>query len=194
MFKTLFISSFLLASVYCDPTDFEDKEALQLALENSGALLEPPKEVYNKIHKDLAAIRLRFPIVTPVKHLPDFAVGKIVCQKFAKESATKLNDSEFGPIKENRNETTDSDEITFEKPYNSPALIKVLEDKKLVTDCDVEKVHPSTHITVGLDSHYTFQKGSGICGPGCHSLSVRKWTFAVHHEEVVLVSDSHTGF
>jgi len=194
MFKAIFISSFLLASVYCDLKDFEDKEALQLAVENSGALLEPPKEVYDKIHKDLAAIRLRFPIVTPVKHLPNFAVGKIVCQKFTKESATKLNDSEFGPIKEHRNETSDSDEITFEKPYNSPALIKALEEKKLVTDCAVEIVHPKTHITVGLDSHYTFQKGSGVCTAGCHSLKVRKWTFAVHHEEVVLVSDTSSGF
>jgi hypothetical protein len=86
-----------------------------------------------------------------------------VCQKFTKESATKLNDSEFGPIKEHRNETTDSDEITFEKPYNSPALIKALEEKKLVTDCAVVKVNPKTHITVGLDSQdLLFRKGQAF--------------------------------
>ncbi len=85
--------------------DFADKEALLLAQEKTGALLEPPKEVYEKIHKDFTAIRKAYPVLSNVFHQPNYAVSHIACQKFIKEMADKLNASEFVPIKEKRNGT-----------------------------------------------------------------------------------------
>jgi hypothetical protein len=192
MFKTLFISSFLLASVYCDIKDFDDEEALLLAQEKSGALLEPPKEVYEKIHKDLAAIRKAFPAVANVHHQPHYGPNIIICQKFTKEMSTKLNASEFGPIKEERLKILDIQFITFKKPYNMPALIKVLKKKGLVTGCEVNGTFGrSASITVGADNTYIFYKGSGDCPAGC--INKHFWTFKVDADNVTLVKETGNG-
>jgi hypothetical protein len=192
MFKTLFISIFLLASVYCDIKDFDDKEALLLAQEKSGALLEPPKEVYEKIHKDLAAIRKAFPAVANVHHQPHYAVGHIICHKLTKEMSDKLNASEFGPIKERTIGTLDYEVITFENPYNMPALIKVLAEKGLATGCSVDRmIGGSASITVGADNTYIFYKGSGDCPAGC--INKHYWTFKVDEDNVTLVKETGNG-
>ncbi len=191
MFKTFLIFT-ICVSVYCQLSGFEDTEALQIAQEKSGAVLEPPKEVYEKIHKDLAAIRKAFPVVADVRHHPNFAAGSIICQKFTKDSATALNDSEFGPIKENRMESLDYDVITFSKPYNSQALIKVLAEKKLATNCSVNRIiGGSSQVTVGVDNTYTFYKGSGDCMAGC--INKHYWTFSVQEEKVTLVKETGNG-
>jgi hypothetical protein len=200
MFITLFFPTFLLASVSIillsskslisqyDIKDFDDEEAL-LAQEKSSALLEPPKEVYEIIHKDLAAIRKAFPAVANVHHQPHFGPNKIICQKFTKEMSTKLNVSEFGPIKEKRLEFLDIQFITFKKPYNMPALIKVLEEKGLATGCEVNHtIGGSASIIVGVDNTYTFYKGWGDCPAGC--INDHYWTFKVDADKVTLVKET----
>jgi hypothetical protein len=178
-----------LASVYCDIKDFDDKEALLLAQEKSGALLEPPKEVYEKIHKDLPAIRKAFPAVANVHHQPDYGSNIIICQNFTKEMSTKLKASEFGPIKEQRLEFLDIQFITFKKPYNMPALIKVLKEKGLATGCEANgEIGGSTSITVGADNTYTFYKGWGDCPSGC--INEHYWTFKVDEDNVTLVKET----
>jgi len=192
MFKILLISTLLSATAYCELLGFEDTEALLIAQEKSGALLEPPKEVYEKIHKDLAAIRKAFPVVANVKHHSPYVAGRITCQKFTKDAATKLNDSEFGPITEHRMEMSDYDVITFSKPYNSPKLIQVLAEKGLATQCSVDRlIGISSQVSVGPDNTYVFYKGSGDCPAGC--INKHFWTFSVKDETVTLVKETGNG-
>jgi len=171
---------------------FENNEALVIAQEKSGALLEPPKEVYEKVHKDLAAIRKAFPVVANVMHQSPYVAGKIICQKFTKDAATKLNASEFGPITEYKYKFIDYSVITFSKPYNSPKLIQILAEKGLANHCSDDKYFGgSSQISVGPDNTYVFYKGSGDCPAGC--INKHYWTFSVKDDKVTLVNETGNG-
>ncbi len=145
-----------------DLIGYEDSEALHLSQKISGALLEPPKELYDKIHNDLSAIRKAFPIVADVRHQLNYSFGKIICMNFS---------------------------ITFKKPYNPKALIKVLTEKEFVTDCEADDTFGiSSQIIVGPDDSYKFWKGWGDVPSGC--IHKHYWTFSVKEGNIILVNET----
>ena len=170
-----------------------DTEATFMALEKASALLEPPKELYQQIHTDLAVIRANYPNVTDIKYVSNWVPGKVLCNQLADTDVKKLNDSEFGPIKEERNSHYTA--LTFAKPYNTPVLINKLKENGLLEDgheCRVDGiVDGNSNIIYNYDKTYTFHKS---LGDDCALTCVDKyyWTFRVENGTALLVKESRT--
>ena len=120
MFKTVLLVTFLVSAAMADLKDYPDREAFLVARDDEITLLEPNKELYQTIVKELAAIRKALPVLAHIHFVPLLAPGKLICNK--KISLEELNRSSLGPISvENigHNESL----ITFTKPYNPAVLI-----------------------------------------------------------------------
>ena len=169
-----------------------DTEATFMALEKASALLDPPKELYQQIHSDLAVIRSSFANVSDVKYVSNWVPGKILCNSIGESSTKALNQSEFGPIKEDRSEHYTA--LMFAKPYNTPVLINKLKEMGLLEDshdCRVDGIiDGKSNIIYNYDKTYTFHKGLGDCAVTC--ADKHYWTFEVKNGTAVLLNESQT--
>jgi len=189
--KSLLVSIVLmLITVKCYA--FNDTEAKFMALEKASALLEPPKELYQQIHSDLALIRKSHPIVADIKYVSNWVPGKLLCNQITDTGIKKLNDSEFGPIREER--TPHYIAISFVKAYNTPVLINKLKENALLSDsfdCRVDGIiGGNSNIIYNYDKSYTFHKGLGDCLVTC--VNKHYWTFSVKNGTAILNNESKT--
>jgi len=169
-----------------------DTEAMFLAVEKASALLDPPKELYQQIHSDLAVIRSSFTNVSDIRYVSNWVPGKILCNQINDLAVKNLNVSEFGPIKEDR--TPHYTALIFSKPYNTPVLINKLKEKGLLEDsfdCRVDGIiDGKSNIIYNYDKSYTFHKGIGDCQVTC--VDKHYWTFEVKNGTAILIKESQT--
>ena len=173
--------------------DFADRDAFFLAQISNQSLLEPPKDLYEKIHKDLDMIRKAYPVLKHIRVVPDMEPGKIICNEGI--DLNKLNSSEFGPIKV---EGIGHKErlITFNKPYNSNQLLYILVNdygipKAQYKSCgSVERIGGRTQIT-RIDFEifdepdkfeYMFTEGSVDCFVKCRRS--HKWFININKGKI----------
>jgi len=189
----LFILGFVyLLSLIVKCFGHNDTEAMAMAVEKASALLDPPKELYQQIHSDLAVIRSSFTNVSDIKYISNWVPGKVLCNQINDLDLKKLNDSEFGPIKEDR--TSHYTAIIFSKPYNTPVLINKLKENGLLEDshdCRVDGIiDGKSNIIYNYDKTYTFHKGMGDCEVTC--VDKHYWTFEVKNGTAILLKESQT--
>ncbi len=169
-----------------------DTEATFMALEKASALLEPPKELYQQIHSDLAVIRSSFTNVSDVKYVSNWVPGKILCNQIDDSAVKNLNQSEFGPIKGDRSSHYTA--LIFTKPYNTPVLINKLKENGLLEDsfdCRVDGIiDGKSNIIYNYDKTYTFHKNLGDCAVTC--ADKHYWTFEVKNGTAILIKESET--
>ena len=169
-----------------------DREATFMALEKASALLEPPKELFQQIHSDLAVIRSSFGNVSDVRYVSNWVPGKLLCNRIDVRAVHKVNASEFGPVKEDRSEHYTA--LTFAKPYNTPVLINKLKENGLLEDafdCRVDGIiDGKSNIIYNYDKTYTFHKNLGDCALTC--AAKHYWTFEVKNGTAILIKESKT--
>ena len=122
------ISVIAFACVVCDLKDFPDRDAFFLAQYWNESVLEPSKQSYDQVVKELSAVRKAYPEVKDIHLHPTIVPGKIFCFNI---DLRKLNDSkEFGPIRvEGVGQQVLGHErllITFTKPFNPTVLDPIL--------------------------------------------------------------------
>lgn len=193
-----------MTSVLCDLKDFPDSDAFFIAQKSTRSLLEPPKELYDQIVKELSAVKKAYPEISALHYEAVQVPGKLICFNIALQ---KLNDSkEFGPIRVEGigTEKLDYPEvmITFTKPYHPEKLESVLtsqfgdqwENKTLTSGCrSVTHWGPKSQIQRSQQlgpngkpslTHYYFIVGSGNCFvPGVVQCEHTKhWMFEIDAE------------
>lgn len=173
-------------------TAIMDREATYMALEKASALLEPPKELFQQIHSDLAVIRSSFANVSDIKYVSNWVPGKLLCKQMNERAVQRLNQSEFGPVKEDRTEHYTA--LTFAKPYNTPVLINKLKENGLLEDsyeCRVDGIiDGKSNIIYNYDKTFTFHKNLGDCALTC--ADKHYWTFEVKNGTAILIKESET--
>lgn len=173
--------------------EFPDQEAAILALETSGELL-PPEDLYNQIHADLAAIRLAYPDMNMVTHMPPWTPGELevtltpeAMDQYKKGEYHGLDalNAEYGPVDIDAYDTCLV--LRFTQPYH-PSVLAVHYGKA----DGVSRVGPvytigdGSHITVSLP-HYGFSFGWGDCPAGC--IYRHYWDYTVVDGSVTLVKE-----
>lgn len=163
----------------------EVSEAQQIALESSGELLAP-ESLFQRIEKDLAAIRAQYPAVAEVTHTHKWQPGKLIIQNVKKDALDKINTSAFGPSQSQAIFQDTIYLVTFQKAYNPEKLSELLQK-----ELGIEGARPdgvvggSSSITLTRDESgkytYEFMKGWGDCFSGC--INKHFWTFTVGPEE-----------
>lgn len=184
----LLLSLILIENVKSEEQN--DSEATFMALEKASALLDPPISLYQQIHTDLALIRKSFPIVSDIKYRSNWVPAKLLCNHITENAIKKLNDSEFGPIRQEKN--PDYIAITFNKSYNTPVLINKLKENNLLTDsyeCRVDGIiSGNSNIIYNYDKSYTFHKGLNNCSVTC--VDKHYWTFSVKNGTAILTKET----
>ncbi|MCX6339936.1 MAG: hypothetical protein NTX71_08460 [Candidatus Aureabacteria bacterium] len=173
--------------------EFPDQEAAVLALETSGELL-PPEDLYNQIHADLAAIRLAYPDMNMVTHMPPWTPGELevtltpeAMDQYKKGEYHGLDvlNVEYGPVKIVPYDTCLV--LRFTQPYH-PSVLAVY-----YGEADgVSRVEPAyiagdgSRIRVFIP-HYEFNFGWGDCPAGC--IFRHYWDYTVVDGSVTLVKE-----
>ena len=177
MFKTILLVTFLIGAAIADLKDFPDNDAFQLARNENGSFLEPPKELYDQIVKELEAIRKAVPVLANIHYMPYVEDGKAICNHGI--DLEKLNSS-LGPMVVEdigHNETL----ITFTKPYAEILLTSRIvkefgkQGAEIVSCRSVRLLGPRTHISrsdllneIGDKSMtYIFEQDSVNCFVRC---------------------------
>ena len=191
--KSIVFIAFLFGLVYGDlKQDFPDFDAFLLAQRHNNSLLDPPKELYDQIHKELTQIRTKYPEVKDIHHMPYIFVGKLIVDKGI--DLNKLNTSSFGPISV---EGIGNDKylVNFPKPYNYFKLESIVRNeyhKQNATEWSVSSVGAvgtTSHITrsdIFDELMYFFEKGSGDCYSSPFCTHRQNWSFKFNGTEVTL--------
>jgi len=173
--------------------EFPDQEAAVLALEISGELL-PPQGLYSQIHADLAAIRLAYPDVNMVTHMPPWTPGELEVT-LTPEAMDQYKKGEYHGLDELNAQygLVEIDAsgsyllLRFTQPYHPMVLaVQYGEADGVSRVGPIYTIGDGSHITVSLP-HYGFSFGWGDCPAGC--IYRHYWDYTVVDGSVTLVRE-----
>ena len=196
--KSLFCVLFV-GLVCADLKDFPDTDAFYLAQRQNQSLLEPPKELYEEIHKELEMIRKAYPVLAHIRGISNLEQGKVICNKGI--DLEKVNSSEYGPIKV---EDIGHEEhlITFTRPYDTFQMERILIDKFGLPKASLKSCRSVSEVGKKMqvnrldweifDKHgeimYQFSEGSVGCFVFCRR--THYWTVNLKNGKIISEKES----
>lgn len=177
----------------------ECSEAELIALEASPAdQIVAPKDLIERVVRDLEAIRSADPSMEQVGHQPPWVPGQLIISGLEQSSLDRLKDSKYGPIETQSISTENTYLVTFVCCCYHPVRLA----GRLQEELDIKNAEPnniiggSSSITLTGDvsgtNQYVFYMGSGDCPSGC--IDRRYVTYQVTPSGVVtLIKDEGSG-